>query len=204
MATTTTVQACRRCRIAADEAGWCAVCGADLVPDAGYPRFSRTAREREARWLADPQVALAEFRRREGLSPEALASLRRDATEAPLASGGPAAPEAENDEKTCPDCAETVKAAAKVCRYCGYRFGRPSPPPPAPYAARRAPDRADSGLSALVVVGYVMAVVIPIVGLILGIVAATRNDDSDRGHGPLVVALAVGSFLLWLAILNGA
>jgi hypothetical protein len=46
---------CPRCGERADEAGWCGVCGADLVPDAAYPRFSRSAKDREARWLADPQ-----------------------------------------------------------------------------------------------------------------------------------------------------
>src|SRR4051794_7670314 len=52
-------EVCSRCGIAADEAGWCGVCGNDLVPEAAHPRFSRSAQEREAAWRDDPAAATA-------------------------------------------------------------------------------------------------------------------------------------------------
>ena len=51
-----TTEPCPRGGEREDEAGGCGVCGADLVPNAGHPRFSRYAKEREARWLADPEA----------------------------------------------------------------------------------------------------------------------------------------------------
>jgi hypothetical protein len=56
-----TAEPCPRCGERADEAGWCGVCGADLVPEADYPRFSRAAKDREARWRADPDAVGREY-----------------------------------------------------------------------------------------------------------------------------------------------
>ena len=58
-----TAEPCPRCGERANEAGWCGVCGADLVPDAPHARFSRYAKDREAKWLADPEAVGREYAR---------------------------------------------------------------------------------------------------------------------------------------------
>jgi hypothetical protein len=79
------------------------------------------------------------------------------------------------------------------------------PPPPPPPVGYGHPGymQPTQGVAGLVVVGYVMAVLIPIVGLILGIVAATRRSEPQTArHGVWVIVVSVVAFVVWLAILN--
>jgi hypothetical protein len=98
----------------------------------------------------------------------------------------------------------------------------PPPPPPVNYAAQGAYvppptpygpppgaygqpgyGQASQGVGGLVVVGYITAVLLPIVGFILGIVAATRRDEPQTArHGVWVIIVAVVAFFVWLAILS--
>lgn len=50
---------------------------------------------------------------------------------------------------------------------------------------------------ALVPLGYVFAVILPFVGLVLGIIAATRPSLSARRHGPWIIAVAALAFAGW-------
>jgi uncharacterized protein DUF2510 len=76
------------------------------------------------------------------------------------------------------------------------------PPPPGPYP-HPAYGQPSQGVSGLVVVGYVTAVLIPIVGFVLGIVAATRRYEPQTArHGVWVIVVSVVAFVIWLAILS--
>lgn len=84
------------------------------------------------------------------------------------------------------------------------------PPPPPPYAGYAQPPGPPAysnpgyapaqGTSGLVVVGYVMAAVIPLVGFILGIVIATRPDPNTSKHGVWVIVVSVVAAIVWYAI----
>src|SRR4051794_39555393 len=72
----------------------------------------------------------------------------------------------------------------------------PPPPPPAPLYVQQGAYQPGAygqpapaqGVGGLVVVGYVMAVIFPLVGFILGIVAATRKDEPQTArHGPWII-----------------
>ena len=52
----------------------------------------------------------------------------------------------------------------------------------------------------LVVVGYVLAVLIPIAGFILGIVAVTRPDRRTRRHGIWIIVVAVAVVVLYAVL----
>jgi hypothetical protein len=53
---------------------------------------------------------------------------------------------------------------------------------------------------ALVPLGYIFAVLVPFIGLVLGIIAATRSAGSaTRRHGPWIIALATVTFAIWAA-----
>jgi|tagenome__1003787_1003787.scaffolds.fasta_scaffold20662610_1 hypothetical protein len=75
-----------------------------------------------------------------------------------------------------------------------------APPPPATFIAPSTPTPAHDSAGALVVVGYIMAVLIPLVGFILGIVAATRPSRATSKHGVWIIVVSVVVFILWLAI----
>lgn len=76
-------------------------------------------------------------------------------------------------------------------------------PPAGAVASVYAPTGTSEGASSLAIVGYVMAIVIPIVGFVLGIVAATRQSDpSSSRHGVWIIVASVAAFFVWLAILS--
>ena len=55
----------------------------------------------------------------------------------------------------------------------------------------------------LVLVGWVLAVALPIVGLALGVVAA-RRPEPVRTHGLVIIAISLLGTVMWCLILSGA
>jgi hypothetical protein len=62
-------------------------------------------------------------------------------------------------------------------------------------------EHAPSSGEALVPLGYIFAVIVPFVGLILGIIAATRSTGRARRNGPWIIALATVAFALWAGVI---
>lgn len=73
----------------------------------------------------------------------------------------------------------------------------PAPPPPIA-------DDGKGGGTALVFLGYVFAIVMPFIGLILGIIAATRPRGRPRRNGPWIIALSAVVFAAWVALFVAA
>jgi hypothetical protein len=64
--------------------------------------------------------------------------------------------------------------------------------PPTPGQARAREDRG------LVIAGWTLAILAPFVGLILGIIAATRERGSEaRSHGVSIIVTAVIAATMW-------
>lgn len=98
-----------------------------------------------------------------------------------------------------------------AAQYTSPSVSAPPPPPPPPGNPYGPPGMYQQpggyvqpqGVGGLVVVGYVTAVLFPIIGFILGIVAATRRDEPQTAkHGVWVIIVAVVSFLVWLAFIS--
>jgi hypothetical protein len=69
-------------------------------------------------------------------------------------------------------------------------------------AGMSSPDEPASAPSdPLVPLGYVFAVLVPFVGLILGIIAATRPTGRARRNGPWIIALATIAFAAWGSVI---
>jgi hypothetical protein len=77
----------------------------------------------------------------------------------------------------------------------------PGHPPPS-YAPAGQQQAARQGASSLVTVGYIMAVLFPIVGVVLGIVAATRPQPQTARHGIWIIVVSIAVFLIGFAILS--
>jgi hypothetical protein len=84
-------------------------------------------------------------------------------------------------------------ALADLIRERAGQSGEPVPGAPEPQPRAR-------GLPPLVVAGYVLALLMPVAGLLLGVVALTRADPRVRGHGAWIVAASVAALLLYLAL----
>jgi hypothetical protein len=56
-------------------------------------------------------------------------------------------------------------------------------------------------LRRLVVLGYITAVAIPVVGFILGIVIATRPNKAYSKHGLWIIGVSIIASVLWIVVL---
>jgi uncharacterized membrane protein len=56
--------------------------------------------------------------------------------------------------------------------------------------------------SALAAAGYVSALFVPILGLILGLVATKKHNGIGTNHGAWIIVVALASFLVGLLILS--
>jgi hypothetical protein len=63
------------------------------------------------------------------------------------------------------------------------------------------PER-DLGAERLVVLGYITAVAIPLAGLVLGIVVATRLGKTHPKHGARIIAISIVATIAWVVILT--
>ena len=83
------------------------------------------------------------------------------------------------------------------------RTWQPTGGSPWPPTARALPENMP-----IVVIGYITAVFLPIVGLVLGVVAVTRPDPRISRHGAWIIGLSclvfVAAMLLMLAAAGGA
>jgi hypothetical protein len=54
----------------------------------------------------------------------------------------------------------------------------------------------------LVVLGYITAVAMPLIGFVLGIVVASRPNKANSKHGAWIVGLSIVGSILWLLVFN--
>jgi ABC-type dipeptide/oligopeptide/nickel transport system permease component len=52
----------------------------------------------------------------------------------------------------------------------------------------------------LVVLAYITAVALPLIGLILGIVVATRPNKAYSRHGTWIIVLSILAGIVWIAV----
>ena len=99
--------------------------------------------------------------------------------------------------KFCPACGEELVDNAKFCKNCGKNLENG-------YTAQNVnPSQSFHGPvvendhKAAVIVGYVLAILIPLFGFIVGIYLVTRNDDSQNAkkHGKYVIIVAAISLV---------
>lgn len=93
--------------------------------------------------------------------------------------------------KYCPECGEKLGDEAKFCKNCGKKLNE---------TVTRAfvPERpvAEKPYTISIVIGYIAALLIPIIGLIVGIYLLTRKDSQRaKKHGLYVIIVSV---VIWL------
>lgn len=92
--------------------------------------------------------------------------------------------------KFCPKCGEELVDGANFCKKCGANTQSASPNP-APSFERPVVEKE---YKILKIIGYVCAVLIPLIGIIIGIFLATREGNASR-HGKFIIILGV---IVWI------
>lgn len=77
----------------------------------------------------------------------------------------------------------------------------PSAPDPGPAGWS---SRQNEGPTGVVTAGYITAILIPIVGFFIGIVAIASDNPANKKHGGWIMVASVVAFIVWLAIISSA
>lgn len=87
----------------------------------------------------------------------------------------------------CSECGSEIRSAAVVCLNCG-----------AAVRGRSMSTGGDELSGGVIVAGYVLACLMPIVGFVIGIYAMNKNKNSNAGIWMII--LSVLAFLFWFSL----
>lgn len=100
--------------------------------------------------------------------------------------------------KYCPFCGEALVDEAKFCKSCGKNLDNVNMESNIGSTGNTQPYSvpiAEKNHTLAIVLGYVFAIFIPLIGLIFGIYLLTRNDSENaKKHGKFVLIL---TFVIW-------
>ena len=96
--------------------------------------------------------------------------------------------------KFCPKCGEELVDSARFCKNCGASLEGIPNPHQATNDEFHVPVVEDDHKIA-VIAGYVLAILLPLFGFIVGIYLLTRNSQNARKHGKYVMIVAA---VLWI------
>ena len=95
--------------------------------------------------------------------------------------------------KYYPKCGEELVDDAKFCKSCGTNLeNMQSPPKSNEYTV----PVVESDHKAAIIIGYILAVLIPLFGTIISIYLLTRNPENAKKHGKYMLILAIARWLL--------
>lgn len=103
--------------------------------------------------------------------------------------------------KYCPKCGEELVDEAKFCRNCGTSL-EVIPDPQQNYNNFQAPA-VENDHTAAIVIGYILAILIPLFAIFMAIYLLTRDSAKAKKHGKymIVVALVIW-FLSFLTVFH--
>ena len=99
--------------------------------------------------------------------------------------------------KFCPFCGEELVDEAKFCKNCGKDISNyTNISDDSQNSYTYAPPVSENSHTAAVVLGFICAILIPLIGFIFGIYLITRKDSSNaKTYGIIIVALSV---IVWI------
>lgn len=104
----------------------------------------------------------------------------------PVRGANPAQNQAPNNNNTmgvtCPTCGNVNPVGSVICTACGNPFVKEKH-------------------TAAIVIGYILAILIPIGGIITGIYLLTRKNKDVHFHGVIMIVLAIVLWAFWLFVL---
>ena len=113
--------------------------------------------------------------------------------------------------KFCPSCGEKLADNAKFCKNCGMNLETQQQTQqetqqtndPIPPMQQYQVPKAENEHKAAVILGYVFALLIPIIGVIFGIYLLTRKDSEKAPfHGKIIIGLAIVIWIISIILLT--
>jgi uncharacterized membrane protein YvbJ len=95
----------------------------------------------------------------------------------------------------CPKCGEELVDNAKFCKSCGYDLENHKENDVKVEPGQYRPPEAEKSHTVAMVLGYICAVLIPILGIIFAIYLLTRDEPKAKTHGKYMIIVAV---VVWL------
>ncbi|HEX8112624.1 MAG TPA: hypothetical protein VF516_33065 [Kofleriaceae bacterium] len=124
--------------------------------------------------------------------------IRRDARTTSAKERGTRPSHGTGARVVCYECGNENASMNLVCAYCGFPFARDHIA-----AGRREPVESEPIRFAVLVVGLVLALVVPVVGLVAGFSAMRRSDPAHQGASRRWLVAALCSCLAYIALLMG-
>lgn len=97
--------------------------------------------------------------------------------------------------KYCPSCGEELPDGANFCKSCGSKINS------VPRAENPQRPAYDESHTLAIVLGYLFAILIPLIGIIIAIYLLTRkNSSSASKHGKYILIVAVVIWFISFAL----
>lgn len=94
--------------------------------------------------------------------------------------------------KFCPSCGEELVESAKFCKNCGTNLENLERPKDSNHNQQFEVPSVEDKHTAAIVIGYICAVLIPLIGFIISIYLLTRkNSENANKHGKYMLIVAV-------------
>ena len=98
--------------------------------------------------------------------------------------------------KYCPSCGEELIDEAKFCKSCGINLDNMEENPHArPQSTQPFIESTEESHKLATVAGYILAILVPILGIIVAVYLLTRNSQDAKRHGKYMVIVAV---IVWI------
>ncbi len=99
--------------------------------------------------------------------------------------------------KFCPSCGEEIVEGANFCKKCGYDLVKNQENRFVRNPENFNPQNFEKSYKISIIAGYICAILLPIIGLIIGIYLMTRKDSTKaRRHATYIIIVAVGIWIV--------
>ena len=92
----------------------------------------------------------------------------------------------------CPNCGEELVDDAKFCKSCGTNLENRQTPP---QKEEHTVPVVENDHKLAIIAGYILAILMPLIGLIISVYLLTRNSENAKKHGKYIIVLSI---IIWI------
>ena len=102
--------------------------------------------------------------------------------------------------KFCPSCGEELADNAKFCKNCGANIETNEKSSTQQTASTYEVQQVENDHKLAIIAGYIFAILIPLIGIIIGIYLYTRKD-SEKATFHAKIIIAIGAIILFISFM---